>query len=101
LLPILFDSNTLTAIHRVIVANFFTHPLDIRGYKVNINLDAAVPMPVCFGAVSPVFGPPLLSLTSLSLFFIVVPSRPSFDKSALNGSQGLSPETTYYGFVAA
>jgi hypothetical protein len=85
----------------VIVANFFTHPLDKRGYKVNINLDVAVPMPVCFGTVSPVFGPPLLPSMSLSLFFFVVPSRPLFDKSALNGSQKLYPETTYYGFVAA
>jgi hypothetical protein len=68
---------------------------------VNINLDTAVPMPVCFGTVSPVFGPPSLSSTLLSLFFIVVLSRPLFDKSALNGGQGLSPETTYYGFVAA
>ncbi len=68
---------------------------------MNINLDAAVPMPVCFGVVSPVFGPPSSSLTSLSLFFIVVLSRPSFDKSSLNGGQRLSPETTYFGFVAA
>jgi hypothetical protein len=44
---------------------------------------------------------PFLS-TSLSFFFIVVPSMlPIGNKSALNGGQGISPETAYYGFIAA
>jgi len=35
------------------------------------------------------------------IFFIVVPSMlPIGNKSALNGGQGISPETAYYGFVA-
>jgi hypothetical protein len=36
------------------------------------------------------------------IFFIVVSSMPPIgNKSALNGGQGISPETAYYGFVAA
>ncbi len=53
----------------VIVAYFFTHPLDERGYKVNINSDTAVPLPFCFGAVLAVFGPPSLSTMSLPFIF--------------------------------
>jgi hypothetical protein len=80
-----------TSLSRLIV---FTHPSDKKGYEVNINSDAAVPLPFCLGPVSAVFG--LLSSSTMSLSFIL----PSIDKSALNGGQGLSPETTYHGFVA-
>jgi hypothetical protein len=35
------------------------------------------------------------------IFFVVVLSMlPIGNKSALNGGQGMSPETAYYGFVA-
>jgi hypothetical protein len=53
----------------IVIAAFFTHPLDKRGYKVNINSDAAMPLPFCFGAVSAVFGPPSLSTMSSSFIF--------------------------------
>ncbi len=85
----------------VIAANFFTHPSNKIRFKVNINTNMAVSTVYWCGLFWTAGLPPSLS-TSSSFFFIVVPSMlPIGNKSALNGGQGISPETAYYGFVAA
>ena len=85
----------------VIAANLVIHASNKARFKVNININTAVPTVYWRGLFWAAGLPPSLPTLSSFFFVVVLSMLPIGNKSALNGGQGMSPETAYYGFVAA